>query len=60
MDDLNKLLQRVHDDKEKYFAEFDVHFRKDDLLAAKSALILLRYYGSLETSIKNKLMKLNV
>ncbi|XP_037030108.1 iron-sulfur cluster co-chaperone protein HscB isoform X2 [Bradysia coprophila] len=58
-DDLNKLLVRVQDDKEKYFAEFDVNFRNGDLLVAKATLILLRYYGSLETSIKNKLSKLN-
>lgn len=58
--DLKNLLQRVNDDKEKCFSAFDLNLRKDDLNAAKSSLILLRYYASLETSIKNKLSKLGV
>lgn len=58
--DLKNLLLRVNDDKEKTFFEFDSNLRKDDFIAAKSSLILLRYYNSLETSIKNKLSQLGV
>lgn len=59
-DDLKTLLQRVNDDKDKSFCDFELNLKSDDLNAAKSSLILLRYYSSLETSIKNKLSKLGV
>lgn len=55
VDDLNKLLERVGEDKTRHFVEFDQNFGRGDLMAAKSTLIVLRYYISLETSIKNKL-----
>lgn len=58
--DLKKLLLRVNDDQGKTFSDFDLNLRKDDLHAAKASLILLRYYTSLETSIKSKLSQLGV
>ncbi|KAJ6634528.1 Iron-sulfur cluster co-chaperone protein HscB [Pseudolycoriella hygida] len=58
--DLKNLLLRVNRDKEKTFCDFDVNLKRDDLIAAESSLILLRYYASLETSIKNKLSKFGV
>lgn len=56
--ELNTLLEQVQVDMENYVDEFDLHLKRDDLDGAKSSLVVLRYYISLETSIKNKLRKL--
>lgn len=59
-DDLQKLLEKVQLDRQKNILQLEKSLAIKDWIAAKNDVITLRYFASLENSIKAKRANIDI